>query len=448
MTLSLLVTLCLTAALIGLVAAQVIHRFVGGFSDRRADALENEVIYRAFFEKEKDHPEKLARMREVLGLSSRAAEKIVERPRAITGEVARDYAQTRRGPPGRLRKGLNIATGIAGLIWAVHFTVFNYFPTIVPEAFARVMLDLPEDYEYEQYLRFLGESYRLGPINFGDVVVDPQPLPAFPPVHGAPSGKAGIRSIAGFDFYFTAEDADFVDGLDPLLLRSLTDLAESRLAQYRQVRPAVYLCPNLAQFLGPLVRQKGRLNWIPGGYEVDGRIVPWPPSVKKYANPGGDRYQHGVEFAKVLLHEYAHFLLEEYRAGGRHLPLWMEEGSAVYVEVGLDQKSAREQKAWMLCFEGAVKLKRLLSWDRVARLPSAMVLEGGEASVFYVQSYAMAHFLITTFGIEFWKQFMEAMSWERDHGNYDTVFAEIYGFSWQEAVEREEEYFAREVFKR
>lgn len=249
------------------------------------------------------------------------------------------------------------------------------------------------------------------------------------------------------DFHDTPENAAFVDQLDPERLRQIAEVAHERRALKREVIPTVFLCSNLSQCLGPTVEIRQRLIWIPAGYLREGRIVPWPLHVPKYAHPEGEDYQTRVEFYKVLLHEYAHFLLEPYSEGPRSLPRWMEEGSAVHVEVGDRRGSARERESWFLAYEGAVKFHILLPWDGMNQLRFlGPQRQNGQRVLRPV--YAMAHFLTTTYGIHFWKQFIEAMSRERDHGNDATVFAGIYGFSWQEPEKNEKEYFVREVFKR
>jgi len=182
---------------------------------------------------------------------------------------------------------------------------------------------------------------------------------------------------------------------------------------------------------------KTTLNWYPSGFQTKDYIVMWPLSVPRYSTPDGQEYFFHQELYEILAHEYVHLAVGENAGILCPVPVWLNEGFAVYVESRI---SPETKTYWDITFFVAKSRKQLLSWDDAA-LRSTGSFDIAQARTHYAQSYALVKTLIDRFGVqkivEYIKSFrvpvedLEAVDLKT---SYKANFEKVFGISFDEGL--------------
>jgi len=119
---------------------------------------------------------------------------------------------------------------------------------------------------------------------------------------------------------------------------------------------------------------------------------------------------------RALAHELCHLVIHQmtFNPYG-DLPLWLDEGLAVYAEGTL-----RSEYQYLL--NKTVSEDSLIS---VQSLSSNFPAGSGEASLSYAQSYSVVEFLISDYGKEKMLQLLDVF---KEGSSYDKALMEVYGF--------------------
>jgi len=204
-----------------------------------------------------------------------------------------------------------------------------------------------------------------------------------------------VKKIGGFSFLYVEKDREFLDLLElKKLLKIPSDVAG--LVGFKAIQNrAVILPPDLKSYSKLFVSQKEQImHWYPSGFQTKDYIVMWPPSVPRYKTDFGKSYFWQQEFYEILVHEYTHLAIGEVSGLLNPLPVWLNEGLAVYVESSLfpDVKHY-----WETTFIADKRLGNILPWEDVTMKGTSEFLVA-EARTHYAQSYSMVNFLIAKYG--------------------------------------------------
>jgi len=204
-----------------------------------------------------------------------------------------------------------------------------------------------------------------------------------------------LKSMGPFDVWYTAKDQALLAKLSLEKMvsieakdRALTGLATS-------ARHAVVIPPDLAAYRKLHASKPGEvLHWYPSGFETLDYIILWPLSVPRYDQPAGQDYFYRQEIYEILAHEYVHALVGE-NAGIVHpVPVWLNEGLAVYTE---GQLFPDAKKYWDVTFTVARDQGRFLPWNDVT-VKGTGEFPVAQARVHYAQSYGLVSRLVAQFG--------------------------------------------------
>jgi hypothetical protein len=248
-----------------------------------------------------------------------------------------------------------------------------------------------------------------------------------------------FKSRGPFTVLYTAKDEGLLSKLDPKRL-TLIDESDRRLSGFGVTRGRTILIPpDLASYCKLQARKPGStLNWYPSGFETNDHIVMWPISVPRYNSPEGQDYFFNQEFYEILAHEYLHLMIGENAGLLSPVPVWLNEGFAVYIE---SQFSSECRAYWDATFEVSRDHGRLLDWDQVT-IHGTGDFEVTKARIEYAQSYALVSALIERFGpvkvAEYVKSFRvspeESMKVDLIN-EYRVKFQKIFGITFQQALD-------------
>jgi len=179
------------------------------------------------------------------------------------------------------------------------------------------------------------------------------------------------------------------------------------------------------------------LNWYPSGFETKDIIIMWPISVPRYDAPAGQAYFFDQEFYEILVHEYVHVLVGENSGIATPVPVWLNEGLAVYVESFF---SAEVKTYWDITFDVSRGLKHLLDWDLVTTTGTGE-LPVAKARVEYAQSYALVAALAQKFGAAKVAEYVRSFRVNPAEASkvdlksvYKTKFKAVFGLGFDQAL--------------
>ena len=212
-----------------------------------------------------------------------------------------------------------------------------------------------------------------------------------------PAWPEGYKSkvIGPFTFLYTAKDEALLSKLDGKHLTEI-EAGDRRLSGLGGTPGrTIIIPPDLTSYCRLQATKAGStLNWWPSGFETEDHIVMWPLSVPRYAASPGQDYFYNQELYEIIAHEYTHLLVGENAGILSPVPVWLNEGLAVFVE----SRTSPEVKAyWDEAFSVFMAQKRLLNWDEVT-VKGTGEFKVAEARVDYAQSYALVEALIEKFG--------------------------------------------------
>ncbi len=183
-------------------------------------------------------------------------------------------------------------------------------------------------------------------------------------------------------------------------VRELADVAEQA---YREIfrrlgcttHPRVRIGIDLYTTRAEYLRADGNVAWAGGSHEV----------VRRLGSLSENRIvcyleQDGL-LTEILPHEIAHALLQHRLGYPRALPLWLNEGFAVWCEPEFSQRRFRR------IAQQALRERSLL---RVERILAAETYPGGRINLFYAQSASLVEYLVARRGTATWLRFSESLS--------------------------------------
>ncbi|MEZ5425492.1 MAG: hypothetical protein R2747_04435 [Pyrinomonadaceae bacterium] len=149
----------------------------------------------------------------------------------------------------------------------------------------------------------------------------------------------------------------------------------------------VIVFPDSVQFRDFKPVEGGRVkNWV-AGYFLPGEEI-------NYIALAGDSDPR--QTYRIIFHEYAHYLLEESKGGGR-FPLWFKEGLAEYCEgIELSEPGRAVFGLPNKSHQALLKKGERIPWDVFFQTDSEKLNQMPESRVglFYAQAWAVFHFLM------------------------------------------------------
>ncbi|MBN2532897.1 MAG: hypothetical protein JXB88_08400 [Spirochaetales bacterium] len=245
------------------------------------------------------------------------------------------------------------------------------------------------------------------------------------------------KKLGPFIFLYTRKDEELLVKVNKKRLEEIYRLAEKMTGLSSAPWRTILLPPDLQAYRKIHAGDEPeKLNWYPSGFQGKDIIVMWPPSVPRYTIPEGDMYFWNEEFYEILIHELVHLFVGESTGLLHSVPVWLNEGLAIYVE---STYSEFTRKYWDITFEVAFIMKKLLNWDDVA-IHSTSYFPVTDARTHYAQSYKMTTFLIKEYGIEkvikYLKSFKTGDSTKESPFEHTCItnFKEIFGITWDKNV--------------
>jgi len=123
-------------------------------------------------------------------------------------------------------------------------------------------------------------------------------------------------------------------------------------------------------------------------------------------------YKNQKKFSSFLAHELAHIIFREYVGRNWHLPLWIDEGVAVYVESKYANPSL--EKFLMKEIRRIIKEKKYINFDKINSIFLGKNANKEFVNVFYIQAWSMVNFLRERFGKIKFKEYLNQISKGKD----------------------------------
>lgn len=257
--------------------------------------------------------------------------------------------------------------------------------------------------------------------------------------------------IGPFTFLHTKKDKDFLSKISEEKLNTVYRMAKEITGLTCASWRTIILPPDLQSYRKLHAgNEPEKLSWYPSGFQGKDIIVMWPPSVPRYTLPEGDQYFWNEEFFDILIHELVHLMVGESTGLVHQVPVWLNEGLAVYVE---SRYSGFTRYYWDITFEVAFKKDKLHRWDDITTHSTSYFMVAA-ARIHYAQSYKMTAFLIEKYGIKKVVEYLQSFKTEdRDSAfSLNTVYKEnfkkILGIPWEENEADFSAYIKKEIKNR
>lgn len=250
-------------------------------------------------------------------------------------------------------------------------------------------------------------------------------------------------TMGPFSFWVTSKDKKYLLLLNEEKLFELVNMVHSHFAQvlspinlHSLKKVDVLIPPSLKDFAQLYVtREKQYLSWYPSGFQVQNYITLWPLSVTRYKESDGQRWFFEQEIYWILAHEYTHFLIAHIVGYISQVPVWLNEGLAIFHELIFNQ---RELDNWVNCYKEAFSQDRLLDWELMVKGVSGD-FSFKDAQTFYAQSYVMINYLMDKYGgakmVDYISSFKVDLISENKDIFWKENFQKIFGLSWQDNIE-------------
>ena len=259
------------------------------------------------------------------------------------------------------------------------------------------------------------------------------------------------KKIGSFSFLYTEKDRNLLSKIDVGKLNTVYTLAKKMTGLSCASGRTIVLPPDLQSYRKLHAGDTAeKLNWYPSGFQGMDIIVMWPASVPRYNMPIGEQYFWEEEFFEILIHELVHLFVGESTGLVNQVPVWLNEGLAMYVESGYSDFS---RNYWDITFEVAFKKRRLLSWSDVTTY-STSSFNLVDARTHYAQSYKMTSYLMAIYGKEKVVEYLRLFKKEYEGSppllrhRYTKHFEEVFGITWEENVKAFEVYVKEEIVKK
>jgi hypothetical protein len=169
-------------------------------------------------------------------------------------------------------------------------------------------------------------------------------------------------------------------------ITKVKDLAETYYRtitqEFKLIRDKLWLWDNRAKIFiardrGDYLRRYSCPNWSDACVNYKAKII--------YT------YPHQARFAPILAHELTHIIFREYIGGGK-LPLWLEEGIALYIE---DKYGERNALLDPDIIRKAIEDKTYIPFAKLSYTTTASLgtQSQGYINLFYAESFSMVAFL-------------------------------------------------------
>jgi hypothetical protein len=251
------------------------------------------------------------------------------------------------------------------------------------------------------------------------------------------------KNTGSFILLYTHKDEEYLPKIDLKKLEEISNLARRTTGiRFSSNRPLI-LPPDLESYRRLYTGTREiTINWYPSGFETKDIIVMWPPSVNRYEKEEGSKYFWEKEFYIILIHELTHSAVGEITGVFSQVPVWLNEGLAVYVE---SQWSDESKKYWNIVFDVSHSSGKLLNWDEVT-INSTSYYPISLARIQYAQSYKMVSFLINKYGTQKLINYIGSFKTDIAQNEkfdlkktYLENFTKIFGISWEENIKQFEE---------
>ncbi|MBN2544989.1 MAG: hypothetical protein JXB50_04265, partial [Spirochaetes bacterium] len=141
------------------------------------------------------------------------------------------------------------------------------------------------------------------------------------------------KKMGYFKIFYTKKDEQLLNKINAQKLLEINLLVKRLTGINFSNDRAVVLPPDLESYRKLHARKEDEiLYWYPSGFQTKDMIIMWPPSVKRYEGEEGDKYFWEKEFYEILAHELAHLAIGEVTSVFSPVPVWLNEGMAIYIE--------------------------------------------------------------------------------------------------------------------
>jgi hypothetical protein len=237
-------------------------------------------------------------------------------------------------------------------------------------------------------------------------------LQVFTPLTSAASNYIGV-STPHFIFYFHSQDTRVIKSLlnDAESLRR--DIMKDLGIDFKE-KTKVYLAPSFREYQE--IQPGGKVpSWSSAvAYPSLNLIIIQSP---KAING------KGIDLNKIFKHEFTHIALGKAFSKREEIPLWLNEGLAMY-----------ESREWdfsrVSTITRAVLTDSLIPLSEITRL---FPREANKAELAYSESFYLISFLISQYGKESFHRFLKEYSGGKGLKN---VLRVVYGIKWEEFEEK------------
>jgi len=130
----------------------------------------------------------------------------------------------------------------------------------------------------------------------------------------------------------------------------------------------------------------------------------WSTATVDYRNKIINTYPDAQDFFEnVLVHELTHIIFREYVGFGSNVPLWLDEGVAMFME----------KKKQVYLFKRGLKAldksKALFGINELTGMDNVISFSKDKAKTFYIQSFSLIYYLIKQFGRDYFVKFCYAL---------------------------------------
>jgi hypothetical protein len=140
------------------------------------------------------------------------------------------------------------------------------------------------------------------------------------------------RSIGGFNFLVSADQQWILDRIDADAISMVRAYMGGYFEPWAFDGAIIIIPPDLESYSRLYFDEGGIFNWYPAGYAGGERIVYWPLSVPMYRSEEGQAYVWGEDFFLTVVHELVHLGVGRMAGLYSYVPVWLNEGLAVYIE--------------------------------------------------------------------------------------------------------------------
>ncbi|MBD3264641.1 MAG: hypothetical protein GF375_06035 [Candidatus Omnitrophica bacterium] len=139
---------------------------------------------------------------------------------------------------------------------------------------------------------------------------------------------------------------------------------------------------------------------------------PWSTACVNYRQKVIYTYPDQSDFEPILAHELTHIIFREY-LGRNNLPLWLDEGMAVYIE---DKYRNGLYRKNLFILKDLIKEDGYIDFRHLNEITSSGL--GGQptdyAKIFYIQSYSIIYFIFQEYGKSNFSRFLWHLKNDKD----------------------------------